>query len=139
MTTIKTISFSPYDVQNYLQGKNNNSLKRFENEYVSYARQTVQLVDYLDQWELVVETENEKKRLGNFRREIMRAMLHHGIRPTACAGTQVDLALHEIVSISPCDDVKKGTITEVLQMGYEMRRQGYEATVLRVAKVIVSD
>jgi molecular chaperone GrpE len=67
------------------------------------------------------------------RRELVAAMVKHGVAAIDAAGQPFDPALHEAMAQAPDDSVAPNTVIEELQRGYVLRDR-----LLRPARVIVS-
>lgn len=63
--------------------------------------------------------------------DLMRQMTEMGLKKMECAGSPVDTARHEVITIGPG---KEGIILDVIENGYELHGK-----ILRPAKVIVGD
>jgi len=67
------------------------------------------------------------------RRELVAALVKHGVAAIEAAGRPFDPALHEAMAQAPDDSVAPNTVIEELQRGYVLRDR-----LLRPARVVVS-
>ena len=95
------------------------------------------VVDFVDGWMHGV-SDTERSRCDQLRQRLLHVLLQHGVRPTARAGSTLDLRYHEVIGVVPANGVPPDTIMDIVLMGYELLAPGFAPATLRQAKVCVA-
>ncbi len=117
-------------------------LEREHNDHLKYASEKVMkdLVPTLDNLELAITygskseaCEDMMKGIVMTQKLLLEACGRHGLSAVGKEGEPFDPALHEAVMTEDRADLEPGTVSRVMQSGYQL-----EGRILRLAKVVVN-